>query len=151
MNEITTTAEPGRSRGRLPRWLPTRIWKNAAATILTGLIITAWAVFLSGTGPWHTARGTTAVVLFLGFLVWLLYASSIGTGSRWATAFSYLALIAAVIGLITGSTVALAVLAAGTIALWLAGTAYIISYPANPAPALVYQEPDSHGRWPKSA
>jgi len=150
MNE-TTTAAPGRSRGRLPRWLPTRIWKNAVATILTGLIITAWAVFLSGTWPWLNARGTTAVVLGLGIGVWLLYASSIGTGSRWATAFSYLALIAAVIGLITGSTAALAVLAVGAIALWLAGTAYIISYPANPAPALVYQEADSHGRWPKSA
>ena len=152
MNE-TTTAEPGRSRGHLPRWLPTRLWKNAAATILTGLIITAWAVFLNGTRPWPwlNARGTTAVVLGLGIGVWFLYASSIGTKSRLATAFSHLALIAAVIGLITGSTAALAVLAVGAIALWLAGTAYIISYPANPAPALVYQEADSHGRWPKSA
>ena len=98
-----------------------------------------------------TARGTTAVVLVLGIGVWVLYAWSIGTESRLATAFSYLALIAAVIGLITGSTVALAVLAAGTIALWLVGTAYTIIHPANPAPALVHQEPDSHDRWPKSA
>jgi hypothetical protein len=117
---------------------------------LTGLIITAWAVFLNGTRPWLNARGTTAVVLALGIAVWFLYAWSIGTGFRLATAFSNLALLAAVIGLITGSTVALAILAAGTIALWLAGTAHTIIYPANPAPALVYQEPDSD-RWPKSA
>lgn len=151
MNKITTTAAPGGSRGRLPRCLPMRLWKNAAATILTGLIITAWAVFLNGTRPGLTARGTTAVVLVLGIGVWVLYAWSIGTESRLATAFSYLALIAAVIGLITGSTVALAVLAAGTIALWLVGTAYTIIHPANPAPALVHQEPDSHDGWPKSA
>jgi tetrahydromethanopterin S-methyltransferase subunit C len=151
MNDITTTAAPGPGRGRLPRCLPMRLWKNAAATILTGLIITAWAVFLNGTRPGLTARGTTAVVLVLGIGVWVLYAWSIGTESRLATAFSYLALIAAVIGLITGSTVALAVLAAGTIALWLVGTAYTIIHPANPAPALVHQESDSHDRWRKSA
>ena len=106
-----------------------RLWKNAAATILTGLIIAAWAVFLNGTRPGLTARGTTAVVLVLGIGVWALYAWSIGTESRLATALSYLALIAAVIGLITGSTVALTVLAAGTIALWLAGTAHTIIHP----------------------
>src|SRR5215470_5262497 len=146
MNEIKTTAAPGPSRGRLLLCLPARLWKSAFATILTGLIITAWVVFLNGTRPGLNARGTTAVVLVLGIGVWFLYASSIGTKSRLATAFSHLALIAAVIGLITGSTAALAVLAVGAIALWLAGTAYIISYPANPAPALVYQETDSHGR-----
>ena len=149
MNEITTTAEPARSRGRLRRCLP--LWKSAFATILTGLIITAWVVFLNGTRPGLTARCTTAAVLVLGIGVWFLYVWSIETESRLATAFSHLALIAAVIGLITGSTVALAVLAVGTIAMWLAGTAHTIIYPANPAPALVYQEPDSHGRWPKSA
>jgi hypothetical protein len=88
MNKITTTAAPGGSRGRLPRCLPMRLWKNAAATILTGLIITAWAVFLNGTRPGLTARGTTAVVLVLGIGVWVLYAWSIGTESRLATAFS---------------------------------------------------------------
>jgi hypothetical protein len=144
MNEITTTLK------REARYAM-RLWKNAAATILTGLIIVAWAGFLHGTRPWFTARGTTAVVLGLGIGVGALYAWSIGTESRLATALSYLALIAAVIGLITGSTAALAVLAAGTIALWLAGTAHTIINPANPAPALVHQEPDSHGRWPKSA
>ena len=151
MNEIMTLATPGPSGGRLPRCLPMRLWKSAFATFLTGLIITIWVVFLNGTRPWFTERGTTAVVLVLGFGVWLLYASSIGTESRLVTAFSHLALIAAVIGLITGSTAALAVQAVGTIALWLAGTAHIISHPANPAPALVHHEPDSHGRWPKSA
>ena len=149
MNKITTTTEPARSRGRFPRCLP--LWKSAFATILTGLIITAWAIFLNGTTSWLTARVTTAVVLSLGIGVWLLYAWSIGTESRLATAFSHLALIAAVIGLITASTVALAVLAAGTIAMWLAWTAHTIIYPANPAPALVYPEPDSDDRWPKSA
>jgi hypothetical protein len=145
MNEITTTLKwEARVRAR-------RLWKNAAATILTGLIIVTWAVFLNGTRPGLTARKATVVVLLLGIIVGALYAWSIGTESRLATALSYLALIAAVIGLITGSTVALAVLAAGTIALWLAGTAHTIIYPANPAPAPVRQEPGSHDRWPKAA
>lgn len=145
MNEITTTLKwEARVRAM-------RLWKNAAATILTGLIIAAWAVFLNGTRPGLNARGTTVVVLVLGFGVWALYAWSIGTESRLVTALSYLALIAAVIGWITGSTVALAVLAAGTIALWLAGTAHTIINPANPAPAPVRQKPDSQDRWPKSA
>jgi hypothetical protein len=145
MNEITTTLKwEARVRAM-------RLWKNAAATILTGLIIVTWAVFLNGTRPGLTARKATVVVLLLGIIVGALYAWSIGTESRLVTALSYLALIAAVIGLITGSTVALAVLAAGTIALWLAGTAHTIIYPANPAPAPVRQEPGSHDRWPKAA
>jgi hypothetical protein len=145
MNEITTTLKwEARVRAM-------RLWKNAAATILTGLIIVTWAVFLNGTIPWLTARKATVAVLLFGLSVGALYAWSIGTESRLATALSYLALIAAVIGLITGSTVALAVLAAGTIALWLAGTAHTIIYPANPAPAPVRQEPGSHDRWPKAA
>jgi hypothetical protein len=102
----------------------------ATATVLTGLIVGVYAVFLSGTSRWliSSARGTTAIVLILaigaGALYWLarnqsLSARDVGAP---ATVLGHVALIAAVIALITGSPVALAVLVVGATALWLLTT-----------------------------
>jgi len=103
-------------------------WQNATATLLTGLIVGVYAAFLKGTSGWliSAARGTIAVVLVLGVSAWALYTLDPETRSRAerdfggvATAIESVALLAAVIGLITGSTIALAVLVAGMLALWL--------------------------------
>jgi len=102
----------------------------ATATVLTGLIVGVYAVFLSGTSGWliSSARGTTAIVLVLGIGAWALQSlarnqslSARDVGPV-ATVLSHVALIAAVIGLITGSPVALAVLVVGATALWLLTT-----------------------------
>lgn len=108
-------------------------WLNAIATILTGVIVGIYVVFLGGTSSRLilTARWTIAVVLVLGISAWALYALDSHTrdsetrspasqdfeGS--ATTIEGIALLTAVIGLITGSTVALAVLVAGALVLWL--------------------------------
>ena len=48
---------------------------DATATVLTGLIVGIYAVFLSGTSLWliSSARGTTATVLVLGIGAWALH------------------------------------------------------------------------------
>lgn len=102
----------------------------ATATVLTGLIVGVYAIFLSGTSRWliSSARGTTAIVLILAISAWALHslartqslsARNVGVP---ATVLSHVALIAAVIGLITGSPVALAVLVVGATVLWLLTT-----------------------------
>ena len=104
---------------------------DAIATVLTGVIIGVYAGFLRGTSLWliSSARGTTATVLVLGIGAWALHllartqsgsAEDLGCP---AIILSQVALIAAVIGLITGNTVTLAVLVVGTAALWLIATA----------------------------
>jgi hypothetical protein len=115
----------------------------ATATVLTGLIVGVYAVFLGGTSRWliSSARGTTAIVLILGLGAWALHslarnqslsARDVGVP---ATVLTHGALIAAVIGLITGSPVALAVLVVGATALWLLTTvrhASTITAPTHP-------------------
>ncbi len=102
----------------------------ATATVLTGLIVGVYTVFLSGTNRWliSSARGTTAIVLVLGIGAWALQSLATNRSQSArdigpvATVLSHVALIAAVIGLITGSPVALAVLVVGATALWLLAT-----------------------------
>ena len=104
---------------------------DAIATVLTGVIVGVYAGFLRGTSLWliSSARGTTATVLVLGIGAWVLHLlarTQFGSAEDlgWvAIMLSQVALIAAVIGLITGSTVALAVLVVGAAALWLIATA----------------------------
>ena len=104
---------------------------DAIATVLTGVIVGVYARFLSGTSLWpiSSARGTTATVLALGIGAWALHLlARTQSGSAedlgWvAIVLSQVALIAAVIGLIIGSPVALAVLVVGVAALWLIATA----------------------------
>ena len=104
---------------------------DAIATALTGVIVGLYAGFLRGTNLWliSSVRSTTATVLVLGIGAWALHLlARTQSGSAqdlgWvAIMLSQVALIAAVIGLITGSTVALAVLVVGAAALWLIATA----------------------------
>lgn len=102
-------------------------WQNATATLLTGLIVVVYVFFLEGASlRLISTRGVIAVVLALGFGAWGLYALDAEAQYQarrdfagTATTIEGVTLIAVVIGLITGSTVALAVLVAGTLALWL--------------------------------
>ena len=113
---------------------------DATATVLTGLIVGVYAVFLSGTGRWliSSARGATVIVLVLGIGAWALQSlarnqsQSARDVGPVATVLSHVALIAAVIGLITGSPVALAVLVVGATSLWLLTMVRDASTPRGP-------------------
>ena len=106
-------------------------WVDAIATLLTGAIVAVYVAFLSGTSLWliSSGRGATAVVLVLGMGAWALRLLNPGTGYRTALDFAWVAtmicnvaLLVAVFGLFTGSTVALTILVVGTVALWLITT-----------------------------
>lgn len=110
-------------------------WKDAVTTLFMGAIVAVYVAFLNDTSLWliSGARGTTAAVLVLGIVggCALSTASDLYTGTRSRAARAYVAiptalgvvaLLAGVTGLISGSTVALAVLVATTIALWLTAT-----------------------------
>ncbi len=106
-------------------------WQDATATVLTGAIVAVYAAFLHGTSLWliSSGRGATAVVLVLGIGAWALRPLNPGTGYRTAqdfagvaTMISNIALLVAVFGLFTGSTVALTILVVGAVALWLITT-----------------------------
>lgn len=108
-------------------------WKDAAATLVMGAVIAVCIGFANGTGTWliASARGATAVVLALGLVGCVLGARDLYQAaeqeSAWVfraivTPLGVAALIAAVTGLITGSTYALAVLVTATIMLWLVAT-----------------------------
>ncbi len=111
-------------------------WEDVIATLLTGAIIGVYAAFLNGTSLWliSNARGATAVVLVLGIGVWALRAWRFRTRVRadrdftaFAITIANLALLAAVIGLITGNTVALTVLVVAAVTLWLIATIWCAS------------------------
>ena len=106
-------------------------WVDAITTLLTGAIVAVYVAFLSGTSLWliSSGRGATAVVLVLGMGAWALRLLNPGTGYRTALDFAWVAtmicnvaLLVAVFGLFTGSTVALTILVVGTVALWLITT-----------------------------
>jgi hypothetical protein len=121
-------------------------WRDAVATIFMGAIAGIYATFLGGTNAWliSSARGTTAAVLVLGVVggCALGAAGDLFTGpqprsrrayTEIASACGVVAFAGAVIGLITGSTVALAVLVAATFALWfIATTRHALTVPPGP-------------------
>lgn len=120
--------------------------KDAAATLLAGAIVAIYVAFLNGTGAWliSSARGTVLAVLVLGIIgcgfgtVTDLYVRARPAVTRIYTVTASMvgaaALAAAVTGLITGSTVSLAILVAAVLALWLIATArHALARPAGPA------------------
>jgi hypothetical protein len=125
-------------------------WRDAVATIVMGAIAGIYATFLGGTSAWliSSARGTTAAVLVLGMVGGCalsaagdMYAGPLpGPQPRSRRVYEGIvstggvaAFATAVIGLITGSTVALAVLVAATFALWLiATTRHALTLPPGP-------------------
>ena len=111
-------------------------WKDGVTTVSMGAIAAVYAAFLHGTGLWliSSARGATLAVLALGIIggcsfgsVGSLYADPQPSPAvrAWrviAALLGVVAFAAAVAGLASGSTVALAILVAATGALWLAAT-----------------------------
>jgi hypothetical protein len=111
-------------------------WRDGVTTVFMAAIAACYAAFLGGTSAWliSSARGTTTAVLVLGMVggcaigaVGDLYTGPQPRPVRIfraiATTLGLVALIAGIVGLITGSTIALAVLVAATFALWLISTA----------------------------
>ena len=149
----TAHAEGGREILKVESRLRTRgvqamrmTWKDAAATVAAGGIVAVYAVFLNGTSAWllSSARGTVLAVLVLGVVgcgfgtVTDLYLRDRPAGTRiytvTASVIGVVALAAAVTGLITANTVALATLVAAALALWLLATArHALGRPAGPA------------------
>ena len=121
-------------------------WKDAVATVFVSAIVAVYAAFLGGTSAWliSSARGTTTAVLVLGFVGGCVlgghadaYQGAKSRSARIYTAIAAMlglvALTAAIVGLITGGTVALAVLVAATIALWFIATVrHGFTVPAGP-------------------
>ena len=110
-------------------------WKDVVTTVFMGAIAAVYAAFLTGTSAWliSSARGTTLVVLVLGMVggCMLSAAGDLYRGPQsWAvrawrviaSVLGVVALAAAVAGLASGSTVALAVLVATTGVLWIIAT-----------------------------
>jgi len=111
-------------------------WRDGITAVFMAAIAVIYAAFLGGTSAWliSSARGTTTAVLVLGMVGGCAIgaAGDLGTGSQRRparvlravdTTLGLAALTAGIIGLITGSPVALAVLVAATFALWLVSTA----------------------------
>src|SRR5437764_15217053 len=121
-------------------------WKDAVSTGFMAVIVAAYAAFLNGTSLWliSSARGTTAAVLVLGIVggCAMSQAEELFTGSRSplrvtliavTSVLGVTALAAAITGLVTGSTAALAVLVAATLALWLVATLrHLLAIPGEP-------------------
>jgi hypothetical protein len=110
-------------------------WKDAVTTVFMGAIAVVYAAFLGGTSAWliSSARGATLAVFVLGMVGGCMLSAAgdlfRGPQSRavrvWRVIASFLgtvAFAAAVAGLASGSTVALAILVATTGMLWLIAT-----------------------------
>jgi hypothetical protein len=107
-------------------------WKDAVSTVFIAAIVVIYIAFLNATTAWliSSARGTAAAVLVLGIVggcSMSAAAEQYQGRQTWAyTSFASVlgatALVAGVIALITASTVALAILVAATLALWLVAT-----------------------------
>ena len=108
--------------------------KDIAATMFTGTVVVVYLMFVQGaTLPLlTTVRGTTGVVLALGWLggCALSGVGDVYTGAKKPsgaligalTTIGGVALVAAVVALATGSHAALTVLVAATVVLWLSTT-----------------------------
>ena len=128
-------------------------WKDIVTTVFMGAIAAVYAAFLTGTDAWliSSARGSTLAVLVLGMVGGCMLSAAgdlyRGPQSRavrvWrviASVLGVVAFAAAVAGLASGSTVALAVLVAATGALWLVATVrHALMAPHGPV-----RTPDNH-------
>jgi hypothetical protein len=110
-------------------------WRDVVTTVFMGAIAAVYAAFLGGTSAWliSGARGATLAVFVLGVVGGCMLSAPgdlyRGAQSRltraWRVIASFLGVVAfaaAVAGLASGSTVALAVLVAATGLLWLGAT-----------------------------
>lgn len=119
-------------------------WKDAVSTVFMAAIVVCYAAFLNATTAWliSSARGTATAVLVLGFVGGCAIGAAAGQGqggrargyTNLANMLGATALVAGVIALITASTVALAILVAATLTLWLAATVrHALTPPGNSA------------------
>jgi hypothetical protein len=135
-------------------------WKDGVTTLFMGAIAAIYLTFLHGTDLWliSSARGTTAAVFVLGMVGGCMLG---GAGDLYqeqrsrmvrawrviASFYGVIAFAAAVAGLVSGSTVAPAILVAATGALWLGATIrHALMVPPGPARSrdtheVIQQEP----------
>lgn len=123
-------------------------WKDGLSTLFMGAIAAIYLTFLHGTDLWliSSARGTTTAVFILGMVGGCMLSSAGDLYQQkhpsravraWrviASLCGVVAFAAAVAGLASGSTIALAVLVGATGALWLASTMrHALMAPPGPA------------------
>ena len=122
-------------------------WKDVVTTVFMGAIAVVYAAFLGGTSAWliSSARGATLAVFVLGMVGGCMLGAAADLYREpqpravraWrviASVLGVVAFAAAVAGVASGSTVALAVLVAATGALWLLATArHALMAPHGPA------------------
>lgn len=103
-------------------------WRDDLTAAVMAVIIAVYLTFLLGADLpiLGTARGTTSTVLVLGAIICVYggIAAEAKTPPRWFLSllsgmFAVVAVTAAIIGLTTASTAAVAVLFGATVALWL--------------------------------
>jgi hypothetical protein len=110
-------------------------WKDAVSTLFVAAVAAVYLAFRDGTTAWliSSARGTTTAVLALGVAGGCalgrtneLYLRPQPASTRVFravdNALGLVALVAAVVGLISGATLAVSVLVVATLALWLTAT-----------------------------
>jgi hypothetical protein len=114
-------------------------WKDAAATAIVSGVVALYIAFLSGAGlPLvSSARAMGLAVLVLGLIACAVGGTALPTDKNpWTNLLSFfgtIAFLTAVLVMILGSEMLLAVLVGTTVALWLAASLRH-SFGAQPAP-----------------
>lgn len=103
----------------------TRSLKDLIATILTLVAVLVFIANHEGWGIWlvgDSRRWAAGVITLLGALTCSLGSPDKGSATKWLAALGVLALILAVVALVTGSLTALSLLVADIVALWALST-----------------------------
>lgn len=122
-------------------------WKDVVSAVFMGAIAVVYAAFLGGTSAWliSSARGTTLAVFVLGMVGGCMLSApgdlyrepqprAVRAWRVIASVLGVVAFAAAVAGMVSGSTAALAVLVAATGVLWLVATSrHALMTPHGPA------------------
>jgi hypothetical protein len=134
-------------------------WRDAVATGLTGAVLALWAAFLAGVDlplP-GGVRGVAGAVLVIGMVGCAVGGADVArpqvrgwsrTMIRLASPLGVVALLAAVVALLSNSAEALAVLVGATVALWVLATVRHAGTPRTTAarpPAARPGQPVGHG------
>jgi hypothetical protein len=103
----------------------TRSLKDVIATVLTLVAALVFVANHEGLGIWlvgDSRRWAAGVITLLGAVTCSLGSPDKGTATKWLAALGALALILAVVALVTGSLTALSLLVVDIVALWALST-----------------------------
>jgi hypothetical protein len=99
--------------------------KDVAATLLTGLVVVAFAATHEGWNVWligGSHRWAAAAIALLGMATCGLGSPGKGTATKLLSVLGVLAFVLAILALVTGSLTPLSLLVADIVVLWVAST-----------------------------